>query len=290
MLVPEPMLKWLDVEPLYVLGIVLLTCMFVGATVGFHIRLRLEREPKADVEKKWHHDYDGYIVSAVLGLLALLLGFTFSLAIGRYEERRLLVVEEANAIGTAYLRVQLLGEPHRQRLSGLLIEFTKSEIQMGRLGQGPKTRLLADDRDELTSNLWAATAAAFDSVRTAPLALALVQAMNAVIDDSASHRAARLVHVPTEVFAVLFVYSIGSAIVLGYVLAAGHGRVAAVFLLVLLCLSFLVVVDIDRPASGGIREPQQPMEEALKSMESQPPQTFDRWRVDVLPHQAPVRD
>jgi len=277
-LVPDSLLNWIETTPLYLLGAVLLVFMFAGAVAGFRIRQRLERETRKDAET-WHQDYDGYIVSAVLGLLALLLGFTFSLAIGRYEERRALVVEEANALGTAYLRAQLLDAPHRQRLSRLLIAFTDSEIKLGTVNHPANIRELIAANDALQSDLWAATAAAFDSVRTIPLSLAIVQAMNAVIDDSAARRATRTVHIPTEVFAVLFVYLIGTAIVLGYVLAAGRGRLAAVFLLILLCLSFLVVVDIDRPTSGGIRESQQAMEDALRSF--QPPHLFDRWRPDT---------
>ena len=57
----------------------------------------------------------------ILGLLALLTGFTFSIAIGRFETRRELVLEHANAVGTAYLRVQLLPEPHLARMSGLIV-------------------------------------------------------------------------------------------------------------------------------------------------------------------------
>lgn len=273
-------LNWLETAPLIVLGAVLLLLMFGGATAGFRIRRDLERE-LAHSEQKWHHDYDGYIVSAVLGLLALLLGFTYSLAIGRFEERRTLVVEESNAIGTAYLRAQLLGEPHRHRLSGLIVDFTRSEIRLGNAAHDPAVSRLLAANDALQTQMWAATAAAFDSVRTISLSLALAQAMNAVIDDSAARREARTVHVPTEVFAVLFVYLIGAAAVLGYVLAAGRGRLAASFLLVLMCLSFLVVLDIDRPTSGGIVESQLPMERTLKSLESQPPEVFDRWRTDI---------
>ena len=75
---------------------------------------------------------ESYVVSAVLGLLALLLAFTFSLATDRFEARRVLVLEESNAIGTAFLRTQLLGEPHRARLSQLLIEYTDNRIVLAK--------------------------------------------------------------------------------------------------------------------------------------------------------------
>ena len=274
----RPVLNWLDTTPRYLVGIILLVLMLAAAAAGVRLRARLEFEIKSKAPDKWHHDYDGYLISAVLGLLALLLGFTFSLATSRYEERRQMVVAEANAIGTAYLRVQLLGAPHRQRLSQMLIEFAKVETYLGKARDKPETQRLLIEQDKRIDDMWAATAAAFDSVRTISLSLAIVQAMNDMFDLGAARRAARFARVPIEVFAVLFVYLIGAAAVLGYVLAVGRGWVAAAFLLALLNLSFLVVLDIDRPTSGGILESQQPMDQMLVTLQNQPPGTFDRWR------------
>jgi len=76
-------LEWLDTAPLYAIGLILLALMLSTAACGFRLRRRLELESSTDTGGKWHHDYDGYVISAVLGLLTLLLSFTFSLAIGR---------------------------------------------------------------------------------------------------------------------------------------------------------------------------------------------------------------
>ena len=101
---------------------------------------------------------EGYVVSAVLGLLAFLLGFAFSLATDRFETRRHLVLEESNAIGTAFLRAQLLGEPHRARLSDLLVRYTENKIALARAQPDQQPPLLAID-DKLITEIWAATAA-----------------------------------------------------------------------------------------------------------------------------------
>ena len=74
---------------------------------------------------------EGYLVGSMLGILALLMAFSFSMALDRYEERRHLVIQEANAIGTAYLRAQLLDEPYRTRLSRLLVDYTDNRIALG---------------------------------------------------------------------------------------------------------------------------------------------------------------
>ena len=73
---------------------------------------------------------EGYVVSAVLALMGLLLGFTFALSVDRFETRRALVLQEANAIGTAYLRSQALTEPHRSRMSKALVDYTNNRIAL----------------------------------------------------------------------------------------------------------------------------------------------------------------
>ena len=99
------LLNWLNTAPLPLVAIILLAAMIGAAFPGWRICVRGARQDGSG------DGGEGYGVSAILGLLALLTGFTFSLAIERFETRRELVLQHANAIGTAYLRVQLLPEP-----------------------------------------------------------------------------------------------------------------------------------------------------------------------------------
>src|SRR5262245_8635230 len=103
---------WLSRSPLVLVAALLFGAMCAAAAIGLLFR-RSHRETGVGGSDGGD---DGYVVSAVLGLLALLLGFTFSLAADRFDTRRILVLEEANAIGTTYLRAQLLTEPHRARM------------------------------------------------------------------------------------------------------------------------------------------------------------------------------
>ena len=276
--VPMPafLLAWLDQAPLLFVGAVLLGLMSAAAAIGYGIGVRRDAAARANGIKR-ENGAEGYIVSATLGLLALLLGFTFSLAVQRFETRRELVVADANAIGTAYLRVQLLSEPHRSRLSGLLINLASNKVELATVRPKDVGPLLAKE-DKLLTDIWSATAAAFDSIRTAPYSYALLEPINNIIDMDGSRRAARAAHVPTVVLAVLLFYLIGTAGVLGFVLAHGRAQLAAGFLLILLTLSLLLVIDIDRPTIGGIRESQEPMQQLFKSLKSQPAAVYDRWR------------
>lgn len=274
-----PVDAWLRAVPGPLLGAIVLASLMLAAVLGYLLRAVASigrRDPGADGQ-------EGYIVSAVLGLLALLMGFTFALAVDRFEARRALVLEEANAIGTTYLRAQLLNEPHRQRISGLLVRYVDNRLALAKAGPGQFGDLLAMN-DQIITDLWAGTVAAFPDIKGLDFSSAFIESMNTTIDLDASRKAARQARVPTEVFAVLGIYLVVTAAVLGYVLTGFRGRAAAVFLLLLLSMSLMLIIDIDRPTQGGIRETQGPMEALRKSMIDQPPAVFDKW----LPKQAPA--
>ncbi len=242
-----PLQNWLNLAPLPVVALVLFVAMCAAAGLGVLSRgLRGEiRQGAADAGGQ-----EGYIVSAVLGLLALLMGFTFSLAVDRFDARRLLVLEEANAIGTAYLRAQVLDEPHRSRMSGLLVRYLDNRIALAKAKPGEAQSELAVN-DALLTDIWAGSVAAFDSIKGLDFSSTYMDSMNAVIALDAARKAARVARVPPEVFAVLIIYLVTAAAVLGHVLTGLRGRVAGAVLLILLTLSLVLIIDIDRPASGG---------------------------------------
>jgi hypothetical protein len=263
----------LDGTPLWVVGIGLVLSMGIAATLGWLVRRRVEGAASGDEKASGQ---DGYIVSGVLGLLALLLGFTFSLAIERFEGRRALVLEEANDIGTTYLRAQILPSPHRERISNLLVVYTNNRIALGTEGPGAQRDTLAHQNDQLLTDLWAETVAVMPAIRDYEYSGAFVEAMNAVIDMDTARKVARGLHVPTEVFVLLLIYQIISAGVLGFVLYGRHGIALATMLCLLFTLSLLLIMDVDRPTSGGVTESQKPMLLLRDSLASQPPEVFNR--------------
>lgn len=279
----EVLKAWLDGAPIPILGGVVIVLMIAAVAIGVALKRRRE-QGKADKDEA---EGEGYIVSGVLGLLALLMGFTFALAVDRFETRRGLVLEEANAIGTTYLRTQLLEEPHRSRISGLLIDYAENRVALGNSdAKSSPERLVANDR--LLTELWAATSSAFQSIKGLDFSSAYLDSMNTVIDLDASRKAARTVHVPTEVFIVLVIYMVVTAGVLGYVLVGVRGRAAAAFMLLLLSMSLLLIIDIDRPTRGGIREGQGAMERLVQSLKTTPASAYDRFRIeDARPAVSP---
>jgi len=260
--------------PILIVGALVFAAMIGAALAGGLLRAWQDRRPGAADEPD---GAEGYLVSAVLGLLALLMGFSFSLAVDRFETRRVLVLEEANAIGTAYLRTQLLDPPHRERIDRILVNYTDNRIALAKASPGDNKDLLRQN-DALITDLWAATSAAFVTIKGMDFSSAYLDSINSLIDLDASRKAARAARVPSEVFAILIIYMIATSAVLGYVLIGVRGRIAAGFALVLLAVSYLLVVDIDRPGRGGVRESQAPLEQLRDQLRSQQPDIYDRYR------------
>lgn len=246
-------------SPLWLITLILLASMLAAAAAGLALR-------KSTASKDGSGSgYEGYIVSAVLGLESLLLGFTFALAVDRYDARRHLVVEEANAIGTAYLRTQLLEEPLRREISNLLMAYTDNRIAFAASGGEGEAEMFATN-DELITKLWSATMRAFETIKTLDFSSAYLDSVNAVIDLDTSRKTARSAHVPSAVLFVLFIYVVVSAGVLGFVTKDRRGMMATAFLFALVALSLLLIIAVDRPDGGGLMVSQEPMRQARELM------------------------
>jgi hypothetical protein len=266
--------NWLETAPSWLIGLVLLAAMFAASLFGEWLNRRVAKKKDKD---KGEDDggKEGYIVSATLGLLALLMGFTFSLAVDRFEARRMLVLEEANAIGTTYLRTQMLEPVDRARISQMLVDYTDNRLLLAKASPDQVQPLLAKN-DQMLTDLWTATLAAWPSIKGLDFSSSYLETMNNMIDLDAARKAARLARVPSTVFFVLFVYVVTSAGVLGYAGANKEGRGATAFLFLLLAISLLLTLDIDRPKTGRVTESQAPMERLRDTLRSQPPEVFDR--------------
>jgi hypothetical protein len=267
---------WFDNTPVPLIGLVMLVTLALAGLLGALVRRRQERK-SLNADEHGDGEMEGYVVSASLALLGLLLGFTFALAVDRFETRRALVLQEANAIGTAYLRSQALTEPHRSRMSKVLFDYADNRIALATAARTDQPRLLAIN-DRLLTDLWSAALAANDTIQNSPFTVAFLSPVNEVIDLDASRKAARRVRVPSEVFLVLWIYIAVTAGILGYARTQARGRRMAGVLSVLVTMAFMLILDIDRPRDGGITEGQGPMLQLRDTLSKQPPGTFDRWR------------
>jgi hypothetical protein len=197
---------------------------------------RLARR-RAGVSGRWMVDASDFTSSTILGLLALLLGFTFSMAIARYESRKNLVIREANALGTALLRARLV-EPGE----GKAIREGLREYLRGRL-RGPNG---SDETNRAQEAIWQAATRLTERDRSA-VASSLIGALNEAFDLRAEADFMANNRVPEAVFLVIvLVAAAGLA-------AQDHGRASGIVLSLLLALVIVLIQDLDRPGNGLIR-------------------------------------
>lgn len=200
---------------------------------------------------------------AVLGLLALLIGFTFAMSIERFDARKQLVVEEANSIGTTYLRSQFLPEKFHQETETLLRQYVQSRLEFyaaandsAKIEEATRKSLL------IQKKLWnIAIQSAKESNNPIHIGQ-FVQSLNDVIDINEMRRAALENHVPEPVVVLLFFVSVFGMGFIGYNygLTGKRRHVSTAFFALLIACVLIVILDIDRPRRGFIQISQSSLE------------------------------
>ena len=230
----------------------------LGAALGRYLRRHTDvlREPI------------GVLQAALLGLVGLILAFGLSLAVGRYEARRAAVVAEANAIGTTYLRAQLIAEPGRSESLDLLRRYTDLSLRLSHEVPNSASMMRTTAQQSiLQRRLWRLAGQAIGAAPTASAPRLYVDTLNDMIDQETVRVAALNNRVPG---AVLGLEVIGAAVVVGllalYLAVLGRGLLAAIVAAGLVTLLLLVTFDLDRPTRGLIKVPDTPLESLRASM------------------------
>jgi hypothetical protein len=209
----------------------------------------------------------GAMVGAILGLLAFMLAFTFSLAAARFEARRQTVLEEANAIGTTYLRARLLPEPQRTEVAKLLREYV--DVRVRGVQEGRIAETLARS-EELHGQLWAqATAAAAKNPGSIMTGL-FVQSLNEVIDLHAKRVLVGMrSRIPVSIWGGLFGLAIVGMASMGYQAGLSATRRSPAMLLLVLAFAgvLFLIADLDRGNEGFLRVSQAAMTDLQESMQ-----------------------
>jgi hypothetical protein len=248
--------------PSWALGLIVFA-VIAAATAAGYLTGRYLREHQATLREPF-----GVLQAALLGVVGLILAFGLTLALGRYEDRRADSVAEANAIGTTYLRGQLLAEPVRSRSLELLRRYTDLALQMYEEVPGSDAmQRTTVAEDVLQRRLWrlAGQATVAAPVATAPRLY--VDSLNTTIDSQATRLSALNNRVP---WAVLTLEVFGAAAALGllalHISILGRGLVAMLAATALVTLLLLVTFDLDRPTRGLIRIPSTALADVRASM------------------------
>ncbi len=226
------------------------------AELGFRAGLRLHRT--RDEARKGQI---GGVQGAVLGMLGLLLGFTFAMAVGRYETRRSLVLEEANALGTTYLRASFLPATHQAGVEDLLRRYVDVRLAFYEAGADLAKRNAAESEAVMMQReLWALTVIASKEAPS-PLTATFVTALNETIDLDATRLNALRSRVPGAVWMLVLVLAGAGCYASGYGAGASGVRIgfANILLPLLIAVVITLISDLDRPHHGLIGISQQPL-------------------------------
>ena len=260
--------EMLQTTPSWLLGGAFLILQLLACELGFFWHHRSVVKSGADHEA----GEEMHVLAAALGLLALMIAFTFEMAQGRYEDRRQLVVEEANAIVQTYLQSQHLENPGRDELGNQLREYVDIRLSYFK-SSGNRAKI--GDYDEPSKSkhveLWRTMLRATADQRGSTTVMLVAEQMARMIDAQADRLSSRVARVPAEVMQALTIYSLITAFTLGYIMGnvRTRHRSASTILFVLTTVSIMVTLDLDNPVSGGIQLSPEPLVSAREVLHTE---------------------
>jgi hypothetical protein len=226
------------------------------------------RAGRPELAEAIRSDY-GTILGATLTLLGLLIGFTFSMATSRYDNRKNLEEEEANAIGTEYVRLNFLPPAEASHLQALLQQYTAERIRYYTVRDVAELARINARVSDLQNQMWAATAAAAQQ-QPSPLSALASSGMNDVLNSQGYAQAAWWNRIPSAAWILMFGIAILCNMLLGYG-ARGREPVLSIIVPLAVSLSFFLIADIDSPRWGVIRVQPQNLLALQESLKPAPP-------------------
>jgi len=237
---------------LYIITVVIVLLSVVcGLRLARYIRRQEKRGPEAPV---------GSIVAAILGLLAFILAFTFGMASSRYDTRKQLLLDEVNAIGTAFLRTDFLPETQRRESRKLLKKYVDIRVEV--VNQPEKMPQAIVDSELIHDRLWSQLTPLSNQANNSILVGLYVQSLNEVIDLHSKRVTVGLqYHIPGTIWLTLYFVTILAMAAVGY--QFGLADTSSWLSILLLALSFsaviLLIADLDRVSEGFLKLSQKPM-------------------------------
>lgn len=223
----------------------------IGFRVGTRIKPGSPQEPDNATQS---------MVQATMALLAFLLAFTFSIAAERYNDRRLLVIDEANSIGTTYLRADFLPDSSRDEIKKLLRQYVVLRVNRAKDISEFKQRLATSD--EIQDLLWKETVVATKDNLDTPKRAQFISTLNETIDLQSKRAAAALyARIPDVVWYSLYAVIFFCFVAMGYQNGCARNRnwLPTLALIASFSLVLMLVADLDRPNEGFLKSDLQPM-------------------------------
>jgi hypothetical protein len=215
-------------------------------------RIGAEFRKQQHLEDDLRHDLD-LIVCATLTLLGLIIGFTFSMAVSRYDQRKNCEEAEANAIGTEYVRADLLPDADAAKVRALLRDYLDQRVLFYQKNDGERLQQINRATAQLQTDLWSTVIAPAGAQATPLLALA-VSGMNDVLNSQGYTQAAWWNRIPFAAWVLMITIAVFANTMFGY--GARRRKAGMIHMLALplvLSIAFFLIADIDSPRRGVIR-------------------------------------
>jgi hypothetical protein len=249
----DALIRWMEAAPIWVLALGIFVAFFLALQIGKSIGSR--QGAKGD-------DDPGLLVSASLGLMALLLGFTVSMAVSRYDERRAQMVAEGNAIGTFIYRTDLLAPEPRAKALAALQDYVDARVEVGRQNVSKAELAEARGRQAAAQQLvWQAVMDAAAAATDGSYRMLVVNSANEMFDMATARDIALENRLPHTLVLLLLFFPLASMVLIGY--ASGKSAkahtLASFEMVLLLTLVLALIADLNRPRRGTIITPQEVM-------------------------------
>jgi hypothetical protein len=253
------MQNFLDVIPIWAVFPLTVLVTWLAAALGYRVgKWRQSRNPSAKDPSI------GAMVGASLALLAFLLAFVTGIAESRFDNRRRLVLTEANAIGTAELRARYLPEPQASESRALFREYVDGRLSVT-VENFAQVRARAE---EIQSELWSRAQALAREIPDSEVLSLYIDALNSVIDIHGERVAAVSARVPPTLIVLLYTLSILSMFLVGFSNSydGRRGGIAMFVFILIFAAVITIIVDLDHPREGLLQVSQQPMIDLQKSL------------------------
>jgi hypothetical protein len=251
--------------PMWAAGLVFLTALFIAVEAGYRAGL---------VQRKKWKDADsgggGVVLTSLFAILGLVLAFTYASGVSRFDMRKAAILAETNAIGTAFLKADVIADPGRSELKQALYEYALT--RSARLARESGAETLQDivDRSlQKQTALWPAVRRAIAQDNPLPVEVALVSAITTVFDAHTTRYAVVVDRLPGIVIWLLFLVAAAALSVAGFN-AGVQGRISRwrIGALTLVLTGVLIVIlDFDRPQEGLVIVPQASIENLVAEMQ-----------------------
>lgn len=251
--------------PIWIDGALFVAVMLVALEIGFRVGLR-KREAWRDEDVSMSN----VVVTSFLATFGLILAFTYAFTVSRADLRKRVIIDEANAIGTAFLRAGLVPNPESAELKKALLEYARTRVMTSEtLSSRAQFKETVRRTSEAEAKLWPITERIVKSRPSSPIEALLVAAINQVLDMHTTRLAIAFDRLPQVILLMLLFVSAASLAIAGFSsgLSARFSRWRMTALAFVFAFVIFIIIDFDYPQQGFIRINQTPFLSTIAEME-----------------------